>query len=266
MDPRVRLSLSLLVGVLAVTLDRPHSLGLLALLSGAPLLLLPAAAAWRRRVLVGIALIVWGTMLSQGLFYADEPRVALLHIGPLTLWREGMVYGLTQSLRFVAVSCVGAAVALSTAPDRLFAALLWFRVPFGLAFLTVTALRFVPDIGQELLTVREARARRGRPLHHRTPWAWLALEVAMLRPVVARALRRARALAESLDARGFDPAATRTLRRPLSMHPAEAVGLSIGAGIVLTAVALRVLYTLYTSEILYIPALRPLYGFVRTWM
>lgn len=265
-DPRTRLGLLLAVGILAVFLDRPLSLGLLAAASTAPLLALPIGWAWRGRALAAALAIVWATVLSQSLFYADLPRVALLRIGPVVVWREGVTYGLVQSLRLIAVTFAGLALAVSTPPDRLFAALLALRVPYGLAFLSVTALRFVPVVGRELWIVRTARARRGRPIAARTPWAWLSLELSLLLPAVARSVRRARSLAEALDVRGFDPSSPRAVRRPLRMRPWESVLLGVVAAGVAAVIGARTVYALYLAEILYVPAWRGLYGAIRAWL
>ncbi len=266
MDPRAKLGLLACTGVLAVVLDRPVSLGLLALLSALPFALLRVPGRWRAHGLLAVLTLVWGTVLSQGLFYADEPRTALLRVGPVAFWREGAVHGVVQSLRFVAVTLAGIAVAVSTPVDRLLAALLRARVPFGMGFLAVTALRFVPEGTREALVVRRARARRGRPIARRAPLAWIREELALIRPVVARALRRAGTLAEALDARGFDATAPRTVRRPLRMGAGEGVLLGLAALLTAGALGLRVLYVLYGAEVLYVPRLRWLYGFVRTWL
>lgn len=266
LDPRVRIGLLGAASVAVLCLDRPLSLGLLCGLTALPLLFLRVERRWLLGGLLAVATLVWGTVLSQGLFYADEPRVPILSLGPLTLYREGVSHGLVQSLRLVTMTLGGLALSVSTPPDRLFAALQALRVPYGVAFLAVTALRFVPEVGAEWWTVRAARAARGRPLWRRSPWAWVRLEVDLLRPVVARSLRRARALAESLDARGFDPLVARTRYRPLRMGRGEAVLLGAAWLVAGVLVGMRVLYLLYTAELLYLPGLRPLYGFVRGWL
>ena len=266
MDPRARLALLFAAGALAITLERPLALGGFALGCALPLLFVGLDRRWLVRGVVAVLTIVWSTSLSQALFYAEQPRVPLLQIGPLTLWREGLRYGLAQSLRFVGLSLAGIAVAVSTPPDRLHAALRALRVPFGLALMAATALRFLPEITRELRTVRRARAARGRPVWRRGPLDWLRLELALLRPVVARAWRRAHNLAESLDARGFDPTAPRTERRPLRLRPRDWAALTGAALLCGPAGAGRLLYLLYTSETWYHPALRPLYGFVRAWL
>ncbi len=267
MDPRTRLALLACVGLLAVSLDRAESLALLCVLCALPLLLLDLGATWLKRGLLAVAAVVWGTVLSQGLFYSALPRAPLIELGPLTIWKEGVSWGLVQSLRFVAAILAGLAVAVSTPPDRLHAALLRLRVPFALSFLATTALRTVPETGRTVLAVRAARRERGRPAPARSPIAWLRLEVAMLRPVVAESLRRARSLAESLDARGFDPSsAPRAVARPLRFARWELPILATALGLTTAVVGARVLFILYSSELLYVPALRPLYGFVRAWL
>ena len=266
MDPRTRLALLACVGVLALCLDRPASLALLCGACLLPLAALDLPPRVRALGLLSLLGMVWGTVLSQGLFYDELPRLPLLELGPLTLWREGVFWGAVQSLRFVAPLLAGMAVTVSTPPDRLHAALLRLRVPFGVAFLAATALRTVPQTARVVLEVRRARARRGRPAWKRSPWAWLRLEVALFRPVVAESLRRARTLAESLDSRGFEAAAPRAVRRPLRFARWELPLLAVAGSITLGAVALRVLFLAYTADVLYVPALRPLYGFVRSWL
>ena len=266
MDPRARLALLFAAGLLAITLERPLALAALALACTVPLLFVGVSGPWLRRGTVAVLTIIWSTSLSQSIFYAEQPRVALLEIGPLVFWREGLRHGMAQSLRFVGLSLAGLAVAVSTPPDRLHAALRALRVPFGLALMASTALRFLPAITQELRTVRLARAARGRPVWQRSPIAWLRLELSLLRPVVARAWRRAHNLAESLDARGFDPTAPRTERRPLRMSGLDQAVVASAALLCIPVVLSRLLYILYTSETWYHPALRPVYGLVRTWL
>lgn len=266
LDPRTRLGLISAAGILAISLERPESLLLFALLCAIPLLFVGMDRRWLRRGAIAVAALIWGTVFSQGIFYAEQPRVSLGHLGPLHLYREGVTYGLAQSMRFVGLSLGGIALAVSTPPDRMFAALVRLRIPFGLALMAATALRFLPEIGRETLTVRQARAARGRATWRRGPAAWLALEVGLLRPIVARSWRRAQNLAESLDARGFDPLARRTWRRPLQMRAVDWSLLSAAAAVSASVASARILYALYTAEAIYIPALRPLYGFVRTWL
>jgi len=257
-DPRLSLGLLATVGVLAVVLDAPSTLGALALVTALPAL---AVVGRYRAAMLGVAAaVVWSTMLSQALFYSDMPRVPLVSVGPVTLWREGVVHGLVQSLRLVAMGFAGATVAIATAPDRLLQGLAALRVPWAVAFLAVTSLRMVPLVAREWMAVRQARSRGVPP---RQPWARLRDELLLLRPVIARAVRRARTLAEALDARGFDPAGGRVPRVPLRMKGWERMVLGVAGLGALGVVGSEVLYQLYLAEVLYVPQLRPLYAWVR---
>jgi energy-coupling factor transport system permease protein len=266
LDARTRLLALAAAGLWAVVLDAPVSLGLLALSGGLAMATAPLSARSRLRIAGLVLLLVGSTTWSQGLFYGGAPRTQLFAMGPVILWREGVVHGLVQSLRLVALGLLGTAVAVSTPTDRLFAGLVSLRVPHGLAFLAVAGLRFVPVVMSEWWTVREARARRGRPVWRRAPWSALAEEMALLSPVAARAVRRSRTLAETMDCRGFDPLQPRRHRAPLRAGPLDlVVGLMLGVMTVLLLGA-ELLFQLYVHGLLYVPALRPLYGWIRAWL
>ena len=98
MDPRARLALVLCAGILAITLDRPATLIVYAALCAVPLILARIQLRWWRRGLLAVLAIVWSTTLSQGMFYAEQPRVSLGHIGPLHLYREGVRHGLARPI------------------------------------------------------------------------------------------------------------------------------------------------------------------------
>ena len=266
LDPRVRLILLVAVGVSAVVLNRPVSLGVLTAVAGAVFLAQSAVVGWRWRALGLAAATSWAMCLSQGLFYADFPRTPLVAVGPFVIWSEGVDHGFVQSLRLIASAFAGFALALSTPSDRLIRGLGSLRVPWTVALLAATALRFAPQVGREWLQVREARAARGRPIWRRSPLSWLRQELALLRPVVARALRRGRAMAASLDARGFDPDGRRSERNPLRLGLADWGLASVACAGVAGLLGLTALLQLYLAEVLYLPELRSLYGWVRIWL
>jgi energy-coupling factor transporter ATP-binding protein EcfA2/energy-coupling factor transporter transmembrane protein EcfT len=268
-DPRATVGIVFLLGVLVLCLDGAAPLALLAGVGTLAVLVHPRAVGWRLRFCGMVALLAWTTAFSQGLFWNQWPRtplVVLTRDPMIALYREGLVHGAVQSLRFTAVTAAGVWVALTTSPDRLVTGMLALRIPFGVALMGSTALRFLPMVGAELLAVRGARARRGRPVWKRSPWAWMVLEVSLLRPVVARALRRARTLAESLETRGFHPTAPRAVREPLRMRAGEGVAVALAGITALSAVIARGLYAAYGAELYYAPSLRTLYAFVRAWM
>ena len=263
---RTKILLLLMVGLLAITFDNVVSLSLLAAASVFTIL---RSGVQRKRLKQGAVLavaIVWTTVFSQALFYADEPRTPWVSMGPVVIWLEGIEHGLVQSLRMISVSLAGLSLTLSTSPDRILIALQRLGVPPGVCFLAITALRFIPVLGKELLDVRTARTHRGRPLWDRSPWAWLLMEVRLLRPIVARTLRRARTLAESLDTRGYDAANARQMGREAMWTPHDRLALATAGTFTVMIVSARVAFILYAMDIAYIPELRSIYGWVRLWV
>jgi energy-coupling factor transport system permease protein len=259
---RTRIVLVLGAGVLTTLVE--HAPGLLVVAVLAASALARVGGRWPGAVAAGLAAAAFSTIVSQGLFWTGVPRTPLLVLGPVVWWREGVVHGAVQSLRFVGPTLAGAALALSTPADRLASGLVGLGVPGGAAFLATTALRFVPLALDEWRTVRLARARRGGG----APW-WrvdrrLTAEAAMLRPVVARALRRSATLAEALELRGFDPA-----RVPIGEDGALRFGDLALLGLLAVVVAAlgvsRLVFWAWTRGLVADPALRPWMGFVRWW-
>lgn len=251
------------IGTLAMLLDRPLALGLLASVGLG--FLLTRGLTLRTLARVGLVLlgITWSTVVSQGLFYGDLPRVQAFGLGPIVFWREGLLWGAVQSLRLVAVTSVGLGLVLSTSTDRLVGLLRVGRIPAGLAFLTALAVQAVPRLLESWWIARTARARRGRALWKRSPWAWLQTELGMLLPVVRRALLRGHRLAESLDVRGFSLDA---LPRPGALLRTDKLALAAGLAVVGAVLSLQLLDGLYSLELFYDPALRPVYAWVRQWL
>lgn len=262
MTARARLLLVFGVGALATLLERAPGLALLC--AAAAVALARVGSPWRRPIALGLAAAATSTVVSQSLFWAGTPRTPLLAAGPVVVWQEGVLHGAVQSLRFAATTLAGAALALSTPPDRLASGLVGLGVPGGAAFLATTALRFVPVALEEWRTVRRARARRaaGAPV-----WRLdrrLAEELSVLRPVIARAIRRSATLAESLEQRGFDPVhAPIAPDRPLG--PADRLALAAMALAVLAVAGSRLTFWAWTRGLIADPALRPWMGFVRWW-
>ena len=263
LDPRVRVVLVLTAGVAALCLERPAALAVLTLVCAAPLLGAPRPLRALGQAALLVVFLVWSTMLSQGLFYGDEPRSVLLMLPVLDvpIWREGLRWGAAQALRFAAMTLAGLSLSLHTPAALLQRGLVGLGCPPALALLVATALRALPTLRDELLAVRAAQqSRGGRSARH--PRA--ALQT--LLPVVARSARRAWTLAESLRARGFDPDQPRVERQPLRLRLRDGLVLCacgvVGGGVI----TLRSLYLLYTAEVWVHPMTLPLLDWVRRWL
>jgi biotin transport system permease protein len=162
------------------------------------------------RILAGADLVGLTVMLStrrpMRRLAADlaVPVTAVLFVGLADLLLVDAGTALVAVLRLLALLLLAEAVSLTTTTGELaetFEAALGPFDRLGLVdaprvALTLTlAIRFVPLIGEEVATIREAQAVRGLSGHP------LALAV----PLIVRVLVRAEAVAEAIDARGFPP-------------------------------------------------------------
>ena len=156
LDPRTKVIFLVVFSILAILLDGVLVM-CLCLLSGLGLVLSQPRS--RRRVGSLIILLfvgTWATAYSQGLFYDQYPRTPILTliprtlpvVGPLTdgifLYQEGVLYGLRQSIRFSMVVIIGAFVVTTTQPRDLLLGLVRLGVPFPIAFMVITAIRYLP--------------------------------------------------------------------------------------------------------------------------
>ncbi|MBI2194718.1 MAG: energy-coupling factor transporter transmembrane protein EcfT [Planctomycetes bacterium] len=275
LDPRTKILLLAAVSLVAVALDQGRALlGLFSLAASSLLWIRPP---WRRLsgLMLLLALGTFGTMVSQALFYNAYPRTAWVILadpakswlgratGGIALYREGLAYGAVQSLRLSAMLAAGLAVCWTTDPRDLLSALHRLRIPEGLCFMTITAVRFLPLVLSEAASVWASQRLRGVQPFRYGPISLLFSAVRMLRPVFANCVRRATVLAASVQSRAYDPARPRTSLQELRLRRVDwAVGLSATLATLLLLVT-KALYLLYLNEIFYSSRLRPLYTFVR---
>ena len=156
---------------------------------------------------------LWGSMFSQALFFAQTPRTPLFvliapeagFIGQLTgglfIYREGILYGAVQGLRSASMLALGLLVCWTSDPRQLLQALLAWRLPPQMAFMLVTAIRFLPVLAAETGEVITALQLRSDSQSGRT--AVLRHLPYIAKPLLARCLRRAQTLALSVVSRGF---------------------------------------------------------------
>jgi biotin transport system permease protein len=153
--------------------------------------------------------------LTLGLYALARPRwrevTPVLRLGAFTLgplfllngWLLGWAWAGVTVLRLAVVLLLATLVSLTTRTadvldtlERVLRPLARFGVsPARVSLVCSLTLRFIPLLAMWLREVREAQRVRGLE-HH---------PLAVLVPLLVKTLRTADALAEALDARGFDP-------------------------------------------------------------
>lgn len=216
LDGRTKIIVLVAAAFLSITVDSPRTLFLL-FLAALSLHVAARSSLERWRILIAFLLLgMWGSMVSQALFYNQEPRSPLAclvapaspFIGSLTggifIYREGLEYGAVQALRSGIMLTTGLLICWTSDPRQLLKSLLIWKMPYELAFMLITGIRFLPVIFQETAVVLTAQRLRGfEPLRTFYPRRFIQTAFQTLFPILARTLRRAAILTYSVESRGF---------------------------------------------------------------
>lgn len=182
--PLTKLILTVAVSVWALVI--PALSGLVMLAAGQLLLLLlyrPQGNHWKA---------IGGLLFFAGLL-----------TGIQYVFGSSLEFSLMSGLKMFAMSQVFVFLLATTRLQDLTAALVsQCRIPYEYAFMFTSALRFVPDFLEESKAVREAQACRGY-VFRGNPLKRLMDYVAIVEPLVLRAISRSETMAMSLELRGF---------------------------------------------------------------
>lgn len=255
LSPQTAIVLAFQFAVLILLVARPVNLGMLTVLAALYWLAGGGRRHWWIMGLV-LALGTWSVVLSQGLFYEGSPRTVLIRLldgglfpfgdpPGLYVYREGLLYGLVQSLRFNAIVLLGGGLLARYATDEMAVGLRALRIPGPLCFLFSITLRFFPLLMAEARAVWHAQHFRGYRLLRR-PWPVLpargmAPARVLLQPFIAAQVRKSDEIAAALRSRGFSPGESE-LGRPAPTGRGELAICVLGA-VLLAALAASLLLT-----------------------
>lgn len=270
---RTKLITLFLFAILTITIDNPRTLFLL---FTATLLLHLAAktSIYKWRALAVLLLLgLWGSMFSQALFFAQNPRTPLLvlispemeFLGPLTgglyIYREGILYGAVQGMRSASMLSLGLLVCWTSDPRQLLQALMSWKLPPQTAFMMVTAIRFLPVLAAETGEVITALQLRSDTQSGRSSVIRHIPYIA--KPLLARCLRRAQTLALSVISRGFFSASAKQLQ---GYWPKVEKYTCFGAIALVAVVVFSKIMYLISEQGLYLGFLRSVYDWTKLYL
>ena len=156
---------------------------------------------------------LWGSISSQALFFSQNPRTPLFMLispgfpllgsltGGLYIYREGIIYGAVQGMRTASMISLGLLVCWTSDPRDLLKGLTAWHLSPQASFMLVTAIRFFPILAAEageVMTALQLRSGSEKGRHQvlrHIPY--------MIKPLLARCLRRAQTLSLSVTSRGL---------------------------------------------------------------
>lgn len=272
LDGRSKLCILFSIAILAITIDNSRTLFIL---FSSTLLLHFAAktSIYKWQVLALLLLLgLWGSMFSQALFFAQTPRTPIFMLispnffllGPLTnglyIYQEGILYGAIQGLRSSIMLSLGLLICWNSDPRQLLKALVAWHLSPQVAFMLVTALRFLPVLASETGEVITAlRLRSNSKIGRQSIWRHLPYVV---NPLLARCLRRAQTLALSVVSRGLFLASN---KKTFAWPQKELIiCLVVGIFVVIT-VSSKIVY-LASEQGYYVGALRYIYDWTKLYL
>ncbi|MBP2657203.1 MAG: ecfT 4 [Firmicutes bacterium] len=277
MDGRTKIILLGFIALAAVIIDSPRSLLLLFWLVLFMHCWTKADFARWRILILFLLLSMWGGMVSQALFYSQEPRTEIACViapgtpvlGSLTggvyLYREGILYGAQQALRSGIMLAAGLLVCWNTDPRQLLRVMVYWRMPYEFAFMLTTGMRFLPVVFNETAVVLTAQRLKGfKPMHSFSVNKMIQTAFQTLLPILARVLRRAEMLALSVESRGFGRGINRI--KLLKWPVGEKLVCLVAGCLLLGLVVLKTLNSLQYNGLVYFPAWNYLYSFVVIWI
>ncbi|MEM1524630.1 MAG: energy-coupling factor transporter transmembrane component T [Nitrososphaerales archaeon] len=194
LDPRVRLSLSLMLFILALISDSAIKITITML------------------TIISLALIsnIAKRMARTTLFSAT---FAILIFLINLLLDYGLITSLVLALRFIAIITSTSFFFLTTSPDELECVMKWFRLPQDIIFAFVTAVRFVPVLMMDALQIMDAQRSRGLELDKGRFYKRIKNLIPILVPLVISAVIRSSELAEAMEVRAYG-----ATKKPTSLY------------------------------------------------
>jgi len=277
-DPRTKVILLVAASFIMVSLDDPGTMLVLFLIVLGVFVVARMPLIKMKTLAFLLLLVIWGTMYSQALFYSQLPRTVIFTVispdlpllgwlthGGLFVYREGLHYGAVQGLRSATVISLGLLMCWTTDPRDMLNGLVRLKVPYSVAFMVVTAVRFLPIVIAEVSSVLTIQRLKGfKPTKFGSGMIRTALGV--LTPTLANCVRRASVLAVSIESRAFRAHPTRTYLKDLRYSRLDLLIIVSVVLLAATIVSFKILFNLYTSEIYYSSSLRGVYAFTRGYL
>jgi len=161
---------------------------------------------WRLRVIFVLlflfSVVLWPLMLRGPTLVA--------RLGPLSVTRESLLYGLAVGLRLDAMVAAGLVFLSTTRVEEFTSGLRRLGLPFPVSFAFSLAFRLVPTFAESAYTIIQAQKSRGLDLESGGLLTRLRRHVPLLIPAVVCAIRNTDLLAMTLESRGYGASGRRT--------------------------------------------------------
>lgn len=173
---------------------------------------------------------LWSPIGKTALFSLPEwiPFIG----GKLTLYWEGLVFGVMVAFRLLSPLFALPLIVMTTDVNDLVVTLVRLRIPFKVAFIFSITLRFVPFIFAEIAAIMEAQRLRGLAIEKMNFFRRIPIFASMLIPLILGSLLKAQTLEIVLQSKAFSGSPQRTFlnENEIYLRPID-YAILIGGGI-----------------------------------
>ena len=180
--------------------------------------------------------VLWFFILLLMIINVFAPPVNAVNIafsiGKVNVYWEAIFQSLKIILRLVLMIMLTTLLTATTKPLDLTYALEWYMAPLKVirfpvhevAMTISIALRFIPTLLDETDRIMKAQSSRGVDFKHGKLSSRLKAIVSLIIPLFISSFQRSEELADSMEARGYDPKAKRTRYRMLKFTWNDLIG------------------------------------------
>jgi len=173
----------------------------------------------------------WATPVAQ--------RVVWSFGGALFLTTGGLLLGLTLLFRIVVMVLMSSVLIHSTPLDDFLQLLQKLRLPYQLAFVVTTAIRFVPTMTAKTEAILDAQRARGSPVGSGGFVRRIRTYVPVMVPMLVEAVRMSETLAVAMLNRGYGARPGTTPLKELKMRWEDYAGCGLCLLLMMVSVYLR---------------------------
>lgn len=178
-------------------------------------------------------------VVIQGL-WGDKP---IYFLGPVAFYSSGLAYGSAMAMRMLTMVFATAIILITTNPTDLIIGMRSIGMPHKLAFMSLTAFRFIPTLMGKASLIQDAQKSRGMRTGDEAGnfiKKIIAL-IPVLVPLYVASLELAEKLALAMEARGFGASPRVTYARDLYMKVVDYVSIMLFGIILIFGVVVKIM-------------------------
>ena len=194
--------------------------------------------------------VLWFLVLLLMIINVLTPPVTAVnvafYIGKKAIYWEAIFQSLKIILRLVLMIMLTMLLTATTKPLDLTYGLEWYMAPLKLikfpvheiAMTISIALRFIPTLLDETDRIMKAQSSRGVDFKHGKISSRLKAIVSLIIPLFISSFQRSEELADSMEARGYNPKAKRTRYRVLKFSVGDLIGFVLSSALLAATIVI----------------------------